>query len=318
MEFRGRPSKPGLDSIPEWFREAAGWLQSISARIVPPLLAVAVFAAVIDLTEPTKYQTGWLLLAMSAVYSTVYLRLRTCAAGLLTAGHAAVAIAALTGSLDFFFSDSSLLALLAAEALLLHLAASKLDDLAVTIPAHLVAVLAAGALINSLAVGYPAADVTVVFNAESLAQLAVLGMFVLVACLIADVELLPLAYRLAAHVGLLAWLARELGALPGGDGWVSAAWGVYALLLLVPGLIGGNGPLRICGLVTLFLTVGKLLLVDLSRVDPLWRILLFMAFGAVFLVLGYLLRDLWGYRSRQGNQNNIINGTTIESECKSQ
>ena len=127
-----------------------------------------------------------------------------------------------------------------------------------------------------------------------------------------------MAYRLAAHVGLLAWLARELGTLPGGDGWVSASWGAYALLLMVPGLVTGNHALRICGLTTLFLTVGKLLLVDLARVDPLWRILLFMAFGAVFLVLGYLLRDLWRAGNGKGKQKINENGTLSESECKTQ
>ena len=62
---------------------------------------------------------------------------------------------------------------------------------------------------------------------------------------------------------------------------------------MIPGLRLNNRALRNTGLATLFLTVGKLLIVDLARVDPLWRILLFLAFGSVLLGLGYWLRDLW-------------------------
>ena len=34
---------------------------------------------------------------------------------------------------------------------------------------------------------------------------------------------------------------------------------------------------------------GKLLLVDLAQLDPVWRILLFLGFGATLLGLGYLI-----------------------------
>jgi uncharacterized membrane protein len=44
---------------------------------------------------------------------------------------------------------------------------------------------------------------------------------------------------------------------------------------------------------TLFLVVGKLFLVDLAGVEAVWRILLFLGFGGLFLVLGYYLQHLW-------------------------
>jgi uncharacterized membrane protein len=47
------------------------------------------------------------------------------------------------------------------------------------------------------------------------------------------------------------------------------------------------------GLVTLFVVVGKLFLVDLAWVGAVWRILLFLGFGVVFLLLSYYLQSLW-------------------------
>jgi hypothetical protein len=84
-------------------------------------------------------------------------------------------------------------------------------------------------------------------------------------------------YRLAAHALLLGWLWRSLQALPAGEAFVSIAWGVYGIGLLVFGLR----------------RVTKLFLVDLSQLEPIWRVLLFMGFGGLFLVLSYYFRALW-------------------------
>jgi uncharacterized membrane protein len=49
---------------------------------------------------------------------------------------------------------------------------------------------------------------------------------------------------------------------------------------------------RKVALATLFLAVGKLVLHDMSQVEPIWRILLFLSFGAVFLAISYYFTDL--------------------------
>ena len=43
---------------------------------------------------------------------------------------------------------------------------------------------------------------------------------------------------------------------------------------------------------TLLLVVGKLFLVDLARLETIWRILLFLGFGGLFLVLSYYFQNL--------------------------
>jgi len=51
--------------------------------------------------------------------------------------------------------------------------------------------------------------------------------------------------------------------------------------------------MRLVGRATIFVVVGKLFLVDLSQLQAIWRILLFMGFGAVFLLLGYYGQSRW-------------------------
>ncbi len=103
-----------------------------------------------------------------------------------------------------------------------------------------------------------------------------------------------LAYRVAAHVGLLAWLWRELGALPGSaDAYVTLAWGICGAAMFVAGLRRDHAHLIKGGVATLFLVVAKLFLWDLAGLEPVWRVLLFLGFGGLFLLLSYHLRNLW-------------------------
>jgi uncharacterized membrane protein len=100
----------------------------------------------------------------------------------------------------------------------------------------------------------------------------------------------PQLYPLLSYISFLAWLAWQLTPLEGGHGLTSTAWGGCAIILLAVGARSGRLALRVAGLVTLGAVAGKLLLVDLSALDAGLRILLFLGFGAVFLVLGYLFK----------------------------
>ena len=101
-------------------------------------------------------------------------------------------------------------------------------------------------------------------------------------------------YRVAAHAGLLAWLWRELGTLPGSpDAYVTLAWGLTGAAMFVAGLRRDHAYLIKGGVATLFLVVAKLFLWDLAALEPIWRVLLFLGFGGLFLILSYHLRNLW-------------------------
>lgn len=100
-------------------------------------------------------------------------------------------------------------------------------------------------------------------------------------------------YLVAAHVGVLGWLLRELGDGPNGQALVSGAWIAYAAALLWAGLrLGRRGPRR-AALATFPVVAAKLVLVDLEAVDVLWRIGLFLGFGALLLALSYRFPDVW-------------------------
>ena len=102
-----------------------------------------------------------------------------------------------------------------------------------------------------------------------------------------------LAYRIGGHAALLGWSLRELSSLEGGQAYVTITWGVYAIVMLVVGLRRNYTQLRMAAMGTLLLVVAKLFLVDLAQLETIWRILLFLGFGGVFLVLGYYFQALW-------------------------
>lgn len=160
--------------------------------------------------------------------------------------------------------------------------------------AHAVFAVLAALLLRHLAEADPlavlgrAADrpgVTPVFNARGLADLAV------IACAFAASRLLParerLVYSLAVHAAVMQWIWREFSGLPGGEGIVSALWGVYGVALLVVATLRGWATLQSVAKLTLLFLVAKMFLVDLRALEALWRVLLFSGLGGLFLVLSY-------------------------------
>jgi Predicted membrane protein (DUF2339) len=110
-----------------------------------------------------------------------------------------------------------------------------------------------------------------------------------------------LAYRLFAHVAVLGWIWRECAqGLQGGQGYATIAWGIWGLAMLLVSMRQGWPNAERVAICTLLATVAKLFLVDLSRLDPLFRVVLFLGFGAVFLFFSYSLSGGWKPRGRGG------------------
>lgn len=102
-------------------------------------------------------------------------------------------------------------------------------------------------------------------------------------------QTLQLVYRIGAHVAFMAWLATQLGPLERGQELISLSWGIYGIALLLLSLQLRRRGVQLAGLATLGVVAAKLLVVDMAQVDVIWRILLFMGFGAAFLGLSYLI-----------------------------
>ncbi len=100
-------------------------------------------------------------------------------------------------------------------------------------------------------------------------------------------------YAGMAHLLILIWVVVQSQPLSFGDGLISVMWGGYAIALLVGGLVTDEPMLRRLGILTIFLVIAKLFLYDLAELDAIWRILLFIGFGGVLLVVSYFVRALW-------------------------
>ncbi|HEV3052227.1 MAG TPA: DUF2339 domain-containing protein [Longimicrobium sp.] len=96
-----------------------------------------------------------------------------------------------------------------------------------------------------------------------------------------------LTYRIWAHVAVLGWVWRQLAQTEGGQGYATMVWGAWGLGLLLLAMRQGWPTAERVAIWTLLATVAKLFLVDLERLDPLFRVLLFLGFGAVFLYFSY-------------------------------
>jgi uncharacterized membrane protein len=184
---------------------------------------------------------------------------------------------------------------LQAEALLVALAAQALG-------LHLLASGGAGPAIRWLAhKGYVGVGAWVLYRlAESgdtspgrvLADLAAIGAGLAVSYVVRG-RAEMLAYRVFAHVAALAWVWREVAQLEGGQGIATIAWGAWGLVLLLLAMRRGWPTAERVAIWTLLATVSKLFLVDLERLDPLFRVVLFLGFGAVFLFFSYSLSSAW-------------------------
>ena len=99
----------------------------------------------------------------------------------------------------------------------------------------------------------------------------------------------PSLFGIAAFVSLLLVDSRILGNI-----WpplVTASYAIAGAVLLMAGRDRAeNATLRRVGGVTLLIVVVRLLLIDLARVETIWRVLLFLGCGALFLFTSHRLQ----------------------------
>jgi hypothetical protein len=187
-------------------------------------------------------------------------------------------------------SGNILLVAITAEAIIIHYIARWKNDRAIAAAGHAffggIAIWLIGRLFN------PHTEQTAIINAHALVNLLIIAAAVGTCKLFKTINELK-TYLLCAHIAFLGWFLSELAPLDNGQGYVTICWGVYAAVLLVAGLMKDQNQLRNVAMVTLFVVVGKLFLVDLANLEVLWRILLFLGFGGLFLFLSYYFQNLW-------------------------
>ncbi|QPJ61212.1 MAG: DUF2339 domain-containing protein [Candidatus Nitronauta litoralis] len=204
--------------------------------------------------------------------------------------NAMMAVTMGTLSLVFLLDGDTLIFSLALEATAMHWLAHRLEARLPHNIAHglfaLVFVWLAGRL---LLMGM---EPPPVLNQLALTDLAVL-VFISISAFRLKEGQGRLPYLVMAYLGMMVWWVREIASLPNGDGFVSIAWGVQGAALFIIGLQRNTPAVFRVGFATLVVVALKLLIVDLSDLDTIWRILLFMGIGAGFLGLSYKVQDLW-------------------------
>ncbi len=258
-----------------------------------PIIALGYTSAIWKLPS---FDLGWITLSNAVLYALAAIALRSIRSSGLSYTHALVALLLLTLTFILMLRGDALFFTLAVEAAVLHLVARRFSDDVISVGAHLlfsaVSLWLTTRFMPAFQEGIPNAAPPGLFDVSALVDLAVIALALGISGFVLPRDL-SLIYRIATHASFLALLWRELSVLPGGDGWVTVAWGLYAVGLLVAGLRLNRTSLVRGGMATLFLVVGKLFLVDLAEVEAIWRVLLFLGFGGLFLALSYYLRSLW-------------------------
>lgn len=259
--------------------EVAHWYALV---IVPPHAALAVAAAV---WNPQAETWGWWTLAVSAAYVlagwALYRPDHRIARAVFFTASMLVSVGCVAA-----FKANALLVALAAQTLALHWLAGRGGGPSIRWMAHKVFIVAAAWMLYRLTqTGDTSAP-------RVLADLSVLAVGLASSFLIRSRRPV-LAYRFFVHVGLMGWLWRQLAPYSGGEGLATISWGAYGLALLIFGLRQRRPLVERTGIATLLAVVAKLFLVDLSALHPLFRVLLFLGFGGVFLFLSYSLQAWW-------------------------
>jgi uncharacterized membrane protein len=207
---------------------------------------------------------------------------------------ALTALLLLTLAFVELLNGNALFLTLAVEAAALLSFSRRLSDRALLVGGHLLFAMVGVWLLTRLTgiLGTGAPGAQAIFDTSAITDLAVLGL-ALAASTVVRPQDAASVYRLCVHAAFLGWLWRELSVLPNGDAYVTVAWGLYTVVLLVAGLQLARSRLVIVAMGTLLVVVAKLLLVDLTSLDAVWRILLFLGFGGVFLALSYYLQAFW-------------------------
>jgi uncharacterized membrane protein len=260
--------------------------------VATPLIALGLSRLIWQL--PVE-RWGWITLTLAAIYGiTAWVSRNWEAIRSLARVQALTALLFLTLAFVQLLDSNALLLTLAVEAAALHLLSRRLSDRALLVGGHLLFAIVGLWLVERLTDSVDAGTLGIqaTFDTSAITDLAVLGTALGVSAVLRPQEA-SLVYRICVHAAFLGWLWRELSVLPDGDAYVTVAWGLYTVALLVAGLLLARSRLVIVGMGTLLLVVAKLLLVDLISLDAVWRILLFLGFGGVFLVLSYYLQALW-------------------------
>jgi hypothetical protein len=279
---RWQPTKSGLFTHLFGSPETPGRPGDVAVlTLVTPLLALSLSSMIWTQADTVL---GWGALGGTLLYALAAWHLnRPGNLQTLVSAHLVTAAVLAAAAFALLLDGHPLILLWAVLATALHLLAKRLEENALRVCGHLLFGIVGLWLMHRIAEeGRP--DIALL-NLRAATDAAIIGAGLLAATWMSDRH--ATVYHVSAHIAILGWIWRELSQLPSGEAIVTVTWGAYGIVLLL-----AARRTRLVGLATLLLVVAKLFLVDLSRVDPFLRILLFLGFGGTFLLISYYFRDL--------------------------
>ena len=276
------PAPPPVRMVGYFFNHPA-----LPLSILTPLTTLALSILVWDLSES---QWGRIILLSSTLFITLYLIIknndRTRGLNHLAQVQGVTAISLITAGLFYLFDSSLLLASLAIVAFVIRLVAVRTKDRLFSLISHCFFFALIGWTTARLFEN--AEGITPIINSVAMSELTLTGLCAIAAVFITK-RWLSTTYLICAHVLFMGIILKEFNAIEDGEAVVTTAWGIYGIALLLYGLGKDSKFVRYMGIYTLTMVAFKLLFMDLEEVEPLIRILLFLGFGVIFMILSYLI-----------------------------
>lgn len=278
---------PPEGKIPERVKNIVGSTVHLMVFLVPLLMLVMTIAN----WELSLNRASIVSFALAAAGGLFYRPLVRQGLQKLAYTHGFMGLTMATIAVVLLLEGNFLFIVLAAEAVALRFIAWQTDDARISVSSHMLFGIVFLWLLNTLYASI--GDKTTVIATESLTQLTVIvAGGILIPRWIQRFDIRQV-YQITTHLVFLLWLYQTFSVMGNGQAWVTVSWGIYAIALLVMGFVWYNKNVRVIGMATIFVVVGKLFFVDLSQLEAIWRILMFMGFGVVFLLLGYYWQSKW-------------------------
>ena len=253
-------------------------------------LPVITLAYTASIWSMSKHSMGTLALGASVLYLLLWRGFQARQLHMLGLTHLMAGIALFTAGMILCLKGNAVFFIILAQSMVLHEVARRSGSRGWAWLGHLFSAVTGVWVFYRFfepVNGSPVLNVTGFFNLLALAS----GFYVWFA---RRSEPTGLVYWIVANVLLLGWPCREFYALNSGMGWVTVFWGLHGFGLVVWGHRAACPMLKITANVILVLTVCKLIFCDLASVADVWRVVLLLGFGGVFLLMSYLLPRLGG------------------------
>lgn len=275
---------------------------SSTVHVVVFIVPLLMLVMIIGLWDLSMDWAGLVSVGLAVIGSALYWPLKKQSLPQLAFTNAFLGLSMLTIGFVLMLEGNFLFIILAVEAVALRFIANQTSDTRIGVSSHLLFGIVFLWVLNSLY--YSLGISSSIFGIESFTQLLVI---------VSGGILIPRwlgksdssqVYQVTSHVLLLLWLYQKFSVGENGEAWVTISWAIYAIGLLVFGFVRYRKNVRLMAMGTIFLVVGKLFLVDLSKLEAIWRILIFMTFGAVFLMLGYYWQSRWSDDEKESDISN--------------